>query len=69
MVTRTRDGEWVTLDVAGKLMKQLPISEWGGWMVGYLLEWLDGQIDAVHYELLLERLRQDITDRLEAGTW
>jgi len=69
MGTAIRKGEWVTLDVAAQLMKQLSISEWAGWMVGYLLEWLEGQTEADHYVLLLERLHKDITDRLEAGTW
>jgi hypothetical protein len=44
------------------------IEEWCEW-VNYLLETLQGGIDAEEYAVFLEDLRDDITGRLKEGRW
>ena len=45
-----------------------PARQWSGW-VQYLMEVLEGKVDGETYREVLERIRDRITSRLEAGRW
>ena len=46
----------------------LPVEQWPGW-VKHILEALDGKADPELYEWFLDRLRKDLTTRLNVGRW
>ncbi|MBN1661024.1 MAG: hypothetical protein JXA93_21695 [Anaerolineae bacterium] len=56
------------LETAADHVATTPPQQWAGW-VRYFLEELEALADIQKYRIVLEDVREDVTIRIERGTW